>query len=484
MSVSRRTLLRSLGWLAPGLALPSLVRAAPRVRAQTPPRRLLVFMTHHGKVPDLWRPSARDVFPNATVQTTDFELPPLAAPLVPFQRDLLWLGGLSMVSAERETQPVDVPHFSGMAHMLTGTPMFRAAVAPNTAGGISLDQYLARALRTELGVRTPLPFLALRNSLVTDALDRMAFTFAGPAEPVRPDADALRTFDRLFPGSAPGPSLVDRLAQRRSVLDFVANRVSKVDRANLSEADRRRLVAHEEAIREVETSISGLSEARCTGPDRNALEAGAPAPRQAYELTGEAMFQLATHALRCDLTRVVTLQLAQIPGAELGITEEPHDLIHSVPSREPGGYEDLSPLPYGRRLEVVTAYHLKVARMFARLLELLASAEEADGSRLLDHTLVLWCTDVGNGAFHGLSGLPWIIAGGSAGGWRTGRYVHFPEGSVGDGPAPTGPASRKGYVAGTPHNRLLLSIARSFGLPLETFGDAQFCKDGPLPLLA
>ena len=109
--------------------------------------------------------------------------------------------------------------------------------------------------------------------------------------------------------------------------------------------------------------------------------------------------------------------------------------------------------------------HTFFATKVARILDKLSKIPEGNGS-VLDNTIVLWTSCMGDPTAHSLRGIPMVLAGGAGGKFRMGRYVKY---TVED----------KAGV--TPHNQLLVSLAQAFGVNVNTFGDPQF--SGTLPNL-
>ncbi len=110
----------------------------------------------------------------------------------------------------------------------------------------------------------------------------------------------------------------------------------------------------------------------------------------------------------------------------------------------------------------ITALHQYEAKQFMAVLDLLRSTPESDGKTMLDHTMVLWCSQIAEHG-HELDRLPWILAGGSAAGFRGGRLLSLP---------------RTGNK-GVPHNNLFVSLAQGMGIQTNTFGNPRACT-GPL----
>jgi hypothetical protein len=114
--------------------------------------------------------------------------------------------------------------------------------------------------------------------------------------------------------------------------------------------------------------------------------------------------------------------------------------------------------------EKLTLINTWYAEQLAYFLGKLASYQEADGTTLLDNTVVLWCSEVGKGNNHAHRDLPFLLAGSCGGSFRTGRFLDY----------------QAGGGAGHPHNNLLVSLAQAMGTADTTFGDPAHCT-GPLP---
>ena len=138
-----------------------------------------------------------------------------------------------------------------------------------------------------------------------------------------------------------------------------------------------------------------------------------------------------------------------------------HDLIHKVNDRNGPLAKD----PTARKI-VQDQCRLEATKL-ARLLDMLSAVKEADGGTLLDHSVVVYCGQVGYGS-HDLSRLPWMLIGGAGGYFKTGRYV-----SYGD------PSALDSGHRGIPHNNLFVSLANSMDIATNTFGNPSICT-GPL----
>ena len=179
-------------------------------------------------------------------------------------------------------------------------------------------------------------------------------------------------------------------------------------------------------------------------------------------------------ALACDLTRVATIVTQDIPGDEFGV--EPgidihQDIAHA--SDENGGNT--------QAIEGMVSYNRVYAEHFAYLLDQLDSVPEGSGT-LLDNTTVVWLSELTTGN-HDMNRAPVVIAGGGAGHFRPGRYVHYPQSPI--------QLTYAEELVGPAHERLHVSLMhamgmterRSFGLEQVDIGDQMISLRDPLPRL-
>jgi hypothetical protein len=437
MALTRRRFLR--GTLGATIGLPLLPSVHAGVEAG--PRRLVVFYTPNGfhqsradpQRPDEWTPVATG---------TDFELTPFLEPLTAHRDDVLVVTGLDQsVNPELSHDAVNV--------LLTGVPTVFAGLHGNIGGGPSFDQVVARTIADA----TRFPSLELGAFTHVSQFPRLSFRDAAEAVPT--DDDPRSVFDRVFgdfvePAPGDGSRPADILRERRlSVLDAVQAEFQAVS-ATASAEDRIRLEAHLDKIREIERTVADSAEldttASCGLPDRP--PAFDPDDTTRLPEVLRLQTELLAMSLVCDLTRVGTLVLgggqSDIVYSWLGQTHSHHDITHDL--ADPGE-DDISP------------WH---AAQLAYLLDLLAAAPEGDG-RVLDHTVVMWCTDVAGGFTHTHRDHAVVLAGGGGGFFRTGRHVRY-----GDGDAL--------------YNDLLLTLMHAMNVDADCFGSPQHCR-GPLDAL-
>lgn len=452
--MSRRSALQLLGMGAAASMMPG--RFVSRARAADDiPKRIVFFYTNHGSHRPAWLPVGVG---GAAPTETAYDFGEIHQPLAQYKKNILLIDGLDMLSSDVQTGSAANAHIRGHCHSMTSKEMADA----NLAGGISIDQHIAQALKKN-GVITALPSLEIG----VDSNSESRISFSGPSQQLPIEGNPANTFKRLFPsGAAPSGSMmpVDNSgAQQKSVLDFVAGEFAQLA-PKLSREDRTKLEAHADLVRDLETRLSlGGTQRSCTAPTITA----APAQRNDYaawyQATGDSFMRLIQAAFACDLTRVVTFNMEAIPdtmsgyaGTSFGTTDM-HDLIHKA---APSSGDALA--KNTQAVSVIKKFHTEYAKQFAKLLGYLAAIPEADGSTALDHTMVLWCGEIAEGN-HDLHKLPWLIAGQGGGSIKTGRYLQV---------------SRSPKARG--HNDLYVALANAMGSNITTFGTASVCQ-GALP---
>ena len=440
-AIARRTFLRAGGT---AVALPLLEAMRPAIAAPRPttPKRFVVMFSPNGTIHKNWVPQA------GAGGEGDFTLSPILQPLTPHQADLVIVDGLTQHGSGGDG------HQNGIGGMLTGQSLNRGpfqgganAGSSGWAAGISVDQRAALAL----GGATR--FRSLELGVQVGAADNWSrMSYAASNRPLPPEEDPLAGYARLFGGAQTSPDELARLrARRRSVLDAVRGQFSAVQ-ARVGAADRARLEAHAASIREIELRLDLMPAA--TAACRAVVPPAAPASpttNDSFPAVGALQMDLLALALTCDLTRVASLQwsrsVSQTRFTWLGIRDGHHELSHLADDDAPA---------VGKLTQINTWY----AQQFAYLVAKLAAAQETDGSRLLDSSLLLWCNDLGKGNTHKGEKAPYVLAGKAGGAVRTGRFLTYPD-------AP-------------PHNDLLVSLLQALDVPATTFGKAEWCR-GPLP---
>ncbi len=440
--LGRRRLLQSLG-VSAALAPFSPMRA--RGEGEAPPRRLILVYTPHGTIHDVWSPTGSE---------TEFVLPELLAPLAPYQHDnLIVLKGLRL-----NGQGGAGPHTRGMPLLFTGSEQlpgdkYKHPGAPpddplGWGGNVnpSIDQVI---VQNTLGA-TALPSLHLGYQVGgVSVANRMSFT--APDQPTELYQDPQHAWEQLFGLASLDKAAYERLKTKRMTsIDVVRAELGGLQ-TRLGADERPKIDSHLQALADIETKLQNGYQ--CEVP-----EAGAPMYKfDANEASSEVLsrhIELAVAALRCDLTRVVTLQVARgewdantypwLPGP-------PPDFHHAHSHNEAPGNEAQLLLIQIRR------YYAEKVR---ELVDALAAVPEGDGS-MLDNTMIVWGSEVANGFSHSFEQMPFVVLGGKKF-LRTGRFVTH---------------------EGVAHHRLLVGILHAMGQThIDNYGENDVdVGSGPLP---
>ena len=228
------------------------------------------------------------------------------------------------------------------------------------------------------------------------------------------------------------------LQLRSSLLDSVNSEIKRI-RNQVGPADRHRIDGYVESIREVERRIEQAEQTAEENPLPD-LDRPVGVPTQ-YAEHAKLMFDLQVLALQGDITRVITFQLAREASTrtypEIGVPEPHHPVTHH--GNDPEKLE---------KVALINRFHVS---LFADFLKQLDAIPEADGT-LLDHSLFMYGSGMGDPDAHDHSNLPIFVAGGAAGKMKGGRHIR--------------------YAEPTPLSNLHLTLLNKVGVPLETFSDS------------
>ncbi len=407
-AIPRRTFLRGLGAT---VALPMLEAMIPAFAAKSQaailsPVRLSVCYVPNGIIPKAWKP---------TKVGSDFEITPVLEPLAKFRDRFLVLSGLS--SKPAETTAGDggqtAPHERACGAFLTGAHPYKEGRV-----GVSMDQVLAQSL----GRQTQLASLELgiEDSGITGqcALGWSCayihtLSWRTSTTPVPVENQPRVVFERLFGDSNttdPAERLA-RISQNRSILDWMSESVSRIMK-RLDQKDRAKLVEYFDSIRDVERRISRAEEQSSREMPVLDKPAGIPAR---YDEHAKIMFDLMTCALQSDMTRVLTFMMGREQSdytyREIGIPDAHHPTTH----------HQNDPV----KIAKVTKINVFHTTLLSYYLEKLASTPDGDGS-LLDHSMVLYGSGLGDGSGHQPHDLPILLAGGAAGQIKGGCHIQYP----------------------------------------------------------
>ena len=430
MALPRRTFLRGVG---AALALPlldAMVPAASAVAttAAAGPRRFGFVYIPMGMNPAPWTPAEV-----GRLTTLSGSLSPLA----PHLQNITVVTNLEVSEAHTTGN-----HASANSSFLTCVKPKRTE-GSDYVNSTSVDQIAA----TEIGGDTPLPSLEVGTDLIAQVgncdngyacVYMNSLSWASPTAPNPTEADPRIVFERLFGDGGTPEQRQAQLRQNRSILDWVLDDMARLQQ-QLGGGDRRRVDEYLDTVREVERRIQRAEQSAAESPLAD-LTRPTSVPDD-WEDHVRLMFDLQVLALRADLTRVITFQMAREASTrtypQIGVSEPHHPISHHV--NDP---ENLA------KLAKINQYHVS---LFAYLVEQLKSTEDGDGT-LLDHTTYLLGSGLGNPDVHDHRNLPIVVARGAGSKIAGGRHVK--------------------YDALTPLANLHLTLLDDVGVRLEQFADS------------
>jgi hypothetical protein len=384
--VGRRRFLRGAGVL---LALPLFEEQLARGAELSPPKRMLLISNNLGVLPQHFFPKEHGA---------GYTLTPYLHELDLFRKDFTVFSGLS--------HPAVFGGHSTENCFLTAAPDPTRSGFRNT---ISLDQFAVESL----GQQTRFPTLNLGVNI--DKANRsLSWTRDGVLLPAEDSPAAL--FHRMFiAGNADDVALRrKRLAERRSVLDVLTKDVRGIQR-ELGSTDRARLDQYLNSVRDLEVrlAVAGEWEER-PKPHTKALPPRDIPDQSKFFPRLQLMLDMARLAFDSDSTRIITLMIDAFatPVFEINEGERTHDGYHNL-SHHGQSHEKLA------ELEKVDRQQMRLLREFFTSL---AATPVADGSRLLDQTMVLYGSNMGDANVHNCDNLPILLAGG---GFRHGQHLAF-----------------------------------------------------------
>ncbi|MFO0808772.1 MAG: DUF1552 domain-containing protein [Gemmataceae bacterium] len=416
-TISRRRFLRGAGT---ALALPLLDAMRPAFAREpagpATPRRMLAICNNLGLLPDQFFP---------TTAGRDYEPSPYLQLLQAYRNDFTVFSGVMHPDVDGG-HPADNCFLTAAPH--PGSGGFR-----NT---ISLDQYVAE----RIGHLTRYPSLNLGVN-VQQGQRSLAWTSSGVMIPSEEKASDV--FRRLFlqGTKAEVDAQVKKLELGASILDAVAGQAKDLQRT-VGPRDRDRLDQYFTSVRDLEGRMA-MSREWETKP-KPVVKAPMPTdpagPRE-YMQKVKLMYDMARLAFETDSTRLVTLMLDSVssPVIDLGdvkLTDAYHNLSHHGRSEAKIA-----------QLKAIDQSHMKLlAELFGGL-----KAVAEGGETLLDRTMVLYGSNMGNANTHVTTNLPTLLAGG---GFKHGQHLAFDR--------------ERNY----PLPNLFVSMLHRFGIPADRFASS------------
>src|ERR1700730_12727639 len=407
--IPRRAILRGLGV---SLALPlldSMIPALqPLAKAAAIPKgpRFAGIFSPHGWAPEYWQ------LPQQGALT---EYPFVLKPIEAWREHITLISGLDATSSMHPAGMAGGDH-SRSAAVFSGVPP-KKTVSDDIYLGTTIDQMIAQ----KYGQENALPSIQLgiedQSSLATcpwgySCAYVNSVSWAGPTKPLTHEANPQLVFERLFGDGSSAQQRMARKQQKASLLDAVTHEVARLN-DSLPGTDRTRLNEYLEDIREIERRLKNVAKASDPSPDAQ-VPFGMP---ESFDEHINLMWDLQALAFQADITRVSTLMYAHDVSMrsypECGVATANHAASHH------GGVP--------RRLEdwaKINRFHVQALPYF---LNKLKSTPDGDGN-LLDHTLILWASNMGDSNLHSHKNVGHMLIGGG----RQSRGHIKGEGSTGN----------------------------------------------------
>ena len=428
--ISRRALLRGTG-AAVALPLldamiPAMTASAATVAAPANLKRIGYVYIPMGFNPEKWIPEG---------DTLD-KLPYSLSPLEKVKQQVTVLTNTDLKNA-----------YPG-SHATSNSAFLSAARAKRTEStdyfnGTTVDQIAAQ----KIGQQSQLPSLELSMDMLATVgqcdngyacVYQNNLSWSSPTQPLPSEAHPRLVFEMLFGEGGTPQQRAAALKQRASLLDSVTTEIKRI-KNKVGAADRGKIDGYLQSIREVERRIQN---AEATAHDNPLPDLDRPVgvPTK-YADHAKLMFDLQLLAFRGDITRVISFQLAREASTrtypEIGVPEPHHPVTHH--GDDPVKLE---------KVAKINRFHVS---LFAEFLEKMQGIPEGEGT-LLDHSVYMYGSGMGDPDAHDHSNLPIIVAGGAAGKMRGGRHIRFKD--------------------PTPLSNLHLTLLNKVGVPMETFSDS------------
>jgi hypothetical protein len=443
--LSRRTVLRGMGVT---MALPFLEAMVPAgtafAKSAAGKVRLSAIELVHGSAGATTWGASKNLWSPAAVGK-NFDLTPTSLiSLEPWRNDITIISNTDVRNAEAfETPEIGGDHFRSSAVFLTQAHP-RQTKGSNVYAGTSLDQYYAK----KVGSETAIPSMQLCIEAVDQAggcsygyscVYTDTISWSAPSQPLPMIRDPRFAFDQLFGVGATPEERRQRRQEDRSILDSITASASRL-RNTLGAADRARLEAYLAEVREVEKRIQRVEAQNNSGVERELPGAPAGVPDSFSEHV-KLMFDLQTLAFAGDTTRVFSFKLGRDASSRAYPESGTKTGFH--PASHHGERED-------RILDFkkINDYHVSMVPYF---LEKLRNTPDGE-SNLLENTLIIFGSPMGNSNVHNHKRCPLFLAGHAGGHVKGGVHLKAPD--------------------GTPMANVFLTLLHDLGVEMQSFGDS------------
>jgi len=427
--IPRRTFLR--GMAGATVALPLLDAMVPALGASPKPQfRFTATYTPHGVILDKWVPKATG---------SGYEISPILKPVEAFRERFLILSNLS----ENHGRQAGSGHASASATWLNNGQI-KDTSGEDVQAGTTIDQMIAK----KIGQDTPMPSMELGIEDVSnmvglcDGTSSCAYlntmSWVNPTTPLPAEINPRTVFERMFGDGTSAKARNARLLEDRSLLDSISSAAASLQ-AKLGGQDKVRVSDYLDNLREIERRIGRL-EKRNQDAQLSVPDAPVAVP-EVYEEHVDLMYDLQALAFQADVTRVTTFMMSRELNnrtyPQIGVPDQHHAVSHH-------GY---NPVQMEKHQKINT-YHVQ---LFSKFLDKLAKTPDGDGT-LLDHTLFMYGSGMGDGNVHSHDPISILVGGGACGQLAGGKHIQ--------------------YDLHTPIGNLLIAVLEMAGIRQEQMGDS------------
>jgi Protein of unknown function (DUF1552) len=443
--LSRRKVLRGMG---ASVFLPLLDAMIPASTAMAetaarPKSRLACVEIVHGAAGSTMDGTNKHYWSPAT-QGANFEFTETLAPLKDFRDYTTIVTGTDLHGAMAWDAAEE-----GADHMRSSAAYLTAAHPKMTEGadiynGVSVDQYYAQ----KFGQDTPLPSiqLCIESSDASGACDygyacvySDTISWASPTQPLPMTMDPRAAFETLFGDGGTPAERIQRQRLNASILDWIGSDVASLQK-ELGPSDRNRMNDYLENVREIERRIQRIEKYNASGAARSLPAAPLGVP-DSYDEHVKLMFDLQVLGFMTDVTRVSAFKLSRDVCMRVypdsGVSTPFHTCSHHGES--PSHIADF---------QKINHYHVSLMSYF---FEKLRNTPDGDGN-LLDHSLTLYASPMGDSNVHNHKRLPVLLMGHANGAVRGNNHVVVPD--------------------GTPFSNVLLTMMNRLGMNMEKISDS------------
>jgi Protein of unknown function (DUF1552) len=425
--LNRRTVLRGAGAMIALPLLDAMIPAATALAntAAKPLVKLGFVYFPHGAIMEKWTPEK---------EGTDFELGPILEPLKPFQKQLTVISGLGNRPGESQAVHAIVPAtWLSCTHPKQGQD-------PNMA--VTADQIAAKYI----GQDTPLPSLEIATEAPGGggACDRDygcnysgTIAYRTATTPLPMEYNPRKLFQRLFGRGDSPEERKELIEEQASILDMVQDDASALQRT-LGVRDRAMLNDYLDTVRELERRVQKTQSQDLSHLKLPNVPVGNP---ESFDQTMNLMYDMAALAYQANLTRIMNMMVAaEVSGRTYNNIGVP-DAFHAV------SHHANDPVKKDKLVKIQN-YHTKV---LAKFLTKLSTTPDGDGS-LLDHSIILYGSNMSNSDRHNQFPLPTAFIGGGCGKLKGGQHLRYPD--------------------HTPLANALLTMLDRAGVPVDKVGDS------------